>query len=204
MAWSGAENGYIESNGKIYVDGEVRIGGTAQLSTAAAHTGEISIQLTAPNEKGFHYVMQPAEYDAGRSYRLCVWAHSAPANVALYYKLGSTETLLTPKSIQAGDWYRLEALIPASALNGTSTLEVGCRTINGDNVYVDDFRFQPMDAGMTAYVYDKHDAVWYVLDNENMFTEYEYNTKGELVRTYIESFGYGRVQASETTQHFKR
>ena len=204
VAWSGAENGYIESNGKIYVDGEVRIGGTAQLSTTAAHTGETSIRLTAPNEKGFHYVMRPAEYDPGRSYRLCVWAHSAPANVALYYKLGSTETLLTPTSIQAGDWHRLEALIPASALNGTATLEVGCRTINGDNVYVDDFRFQPMDAGMTAYIYDEHDELWYVLDNENMFTEYEYNNKGELVRAYIESFAYGRVQASETTQHFKR
>ncbi len=204
VAWSGAENGYIQSNGKVYLDGEVRIGSASQLSTTVAHTGETSVRLTVPNEKGFHYIMEPGNYDANQNYRLYMWARLNPANLALYYKLGSTETLLTPTSLQAGDWYRLEALIPASALNGTSTLEVGCRTINGDNVYVDDFRFQPVDAGMTAYVYNEHDAVWYVLDNENMFTEYQYNNKGELIRTYMESFAYGRVQTSETTQHFKR
>lgn len=203
VAWSGAENGYIENNNIIYLDGEVRIGSTQQLSSAFAHTGETSLLLTTPNEKGFHYVMKAGEYDPGRSYRLGVWARSVPDNLSLYYKLGTTETLLTPTMIQAGEWSRLEALIPASALNGTSTLEVGCRTVSGDDVYVDDFRFQPMDAGMTAYVYTGQGELWYVLDNENMFSEYQYNDKGELVRTYVESFAYGRVQTSETTRHYK-
>ena len=147
--------------------------------------------------------MKAGEYDPGMSYRLGVWARSVPDNLSLYYKLGTTETLLTPTMIQAGEWSRLEALIPASALNGTSTLEVGCRTVSGDDVYVDDFRFQPMDAGMTAYVYTGQGELWYVLDNENMFSEYQYNDKGELVRTYVESFAYGRVQTSETTRHYK-
>ncbi len=203
VAWSGAEEGYIESNGHIYVDGEVRITAASQFSTAAAHTGETSLLLSAPNEKGFHYVMKAGEYDPNRSYRLCAWARSAPANLALYYKLGATETLLTPTMNQAGDWYRLEAMIPASALDGNSTLEVGCRAINGDNVYVDDFRFQPVDAGMNAYVYTKRGEMWYVLDNENMFSEYEYNEKGQLIRTYVESFAYGKVQTLETRQHYK-
>lgn len=204
VAWSGVENGYIESNGRIYVDGEVRIGATSQLSTTVAHTGATSVRLTVPNEKGFHYVMKSGEYDPDRSYRLCIWAGLNPSNVALYYKLGATETLLTPTSIQAGNWQRLEAVIPASVLDGTTTLEVGCRAINGDIVYVDDFRFQPLDAGMTAYVYNELGELRFVLDNENMFTEYQYNNKGELIKTYVETFAYGRVQTSETTQHYKR
>lgn len=50
-----------------------------------------------------------------------------------------------------------------------------------------DFRVQPVDAPMTAYVYDPH--TWqptYVLDNDNLFTRTEYDPAGRVRRVYRE------------------
>jgi len=207
VAYSGAEYDHQTIGGKTYLDGEVRITTSSQLSTSKAHTGDQSIRITSAGQKGFHYVMQSGEYDANRSYRLGVWVHQTNANKGeLYYTIGGSTQTPAVSEHQAGDgeWTRLEMLIPASTLNG-ATLEVGVRKKPGatsGDVYVDDFRFQPMDAGMTGYVYNDLGQLTHMLDNENRFTEYVYNDAGRLTTTYVETFQYGKVKVSESDRHY--
>ncbi len=63
----------------------------------------------------------------------------------------------------------------------------------------DDFRFQQADSEMQCYVYDPATySITYVLDNDNMYTKYEYDDRGFLRRTYQESIKYGVKMISES------
>jgi len=87
---------------------------------------------------------------------------------------------------------------------GTAFSEVGVTTAGG-TVLFDDFRFQPADAAVTANVYDAATgALTFVLDNQNMFTQYQYNDQGQLTKTYRESFAYGVKLISESKVNYKR
>jgi hypothetical protein len=103
--------------------------------------------------------------------------------------------------MKVGDWYQINAQIPVTTF---STLEVGVKSTNG-TVSFDDFRFQPLDAAVTANVFDPVTGnVTFSLDNQNMFTQYEYNDRGQLVKTYSESFKYGVKLVSESKMNYRR
>ncbi|HNP19913.1 MAG TPA: hypothetical protein PKL31_15855, partial [Fulvivirga sp.] len=180
VAFSGAENNYDIIENTRYVEGEIRISTNAEISDYDAHTGKKSLKIYGNGTKGFFYKTKAGDFDPSRNYRLNVWVKNAPSRIELYYKLGSSTVILnrTEKQAGNGDWYRLEAIIPSTSLNGTDDLEVGCRSTSSTATYLDDFRFQPIDAGTTAYVYDEQDQLRFMLDNENLFTEYEYNDRG--------------------------
>lgn len=172
-----------------------------------AHTGDCAISLSS----GYGFVYKPFNLKPNKLYRASVWTNSI--NGRIYYKFeGSSEQLSAQPTVltKAGNWYLIELLIPVGAI--FSPLEVGIKTTSG-TVLFDDFRFQPVDASMTCFVYNPLDFEnttdlkysEYVLDNDNLFTRYQYNEKGMLYRTYRESIKFGGEKlVSETASDYRR
>lgn len=202
FAYSGAEDWPAAGTG-LYLGGEVAKGaGSPVYKTAAGnetHTGQVALQLGA-GQKGFVY--KPGALQPGRTYRLSAWTNSPSG--ALYYNLngGGEQTILATPSMLVNGWYQVNAqfIVPASF----ASLEVGVKSTSGVASF-DDFRFQPLDGALTANVYDPVTGnVTFTLDNQNMFTQYEYNDRGQLIKTYSESFKYGVKLVSESKMNYRR
>ena len=105
--------------------------------------------------------------------------------------------------------------VPGSAISGTGNLVVGCTNGSVGTLYFDDFRFQPTTAATTAYVYDSQTGeLTYILGNNNLYTRFQYDAIGRLVRVRKEvlgkaniplvkavSYNYGRSNGSINTNN---
>jgi hypothetical protein len=206
FAYSGAEDWDASGTG-TYLGGEVAKGdGTKVTKTPTGtetHTGQFAVVVPNTNGKSFKYyrsVSQNSPLVNNRVYRVSAWTNSLAG--AIYYSLngGAEQTILPVSTMKVGNWYQINAEIPVSTF---SSLEVGVKSTSG-TVSFDDFRFQPRDGSLTANVYDPvTGSVTFVLDNQNMFTQYEYNDRGQLVKTYSESFLYGVKLVSESKVNYK-
>lgn len=187
VAFSGAEDFLAQPNGQAHFGGEVRDGG--RQTSLYHHTGQYASRLPA-YQNGFTYqAALGSEVRGGRKYRLSCWVYgdneAIRAAAQLYAKVDGNDigsisaTLANTKP--AGDWYLLNLLVDVPTSG--QQLTVGCRNTGGQPVYVDDFRFHPVESPTTAYVYDAHTAQpTYVLDNDNLFTRYEYDAAGKVTR----------------------
>lgn len=206
LAFSGAEE-MPDGTGKF--SGNVTKG-NGVISTAASHTGTQSLK-TSYGQQGFGYTLQPSDLTAGKDYTVSVWVKNGSAGVpttaALYYRINSGALVYANTGAKkADDWYLITLRIPGSVITAGATLQVGCvnNATSGD-VYFDDFRFQPMVTRSMAYVYD----VWtgelsYILDNNNLYTKYEYDEVGRLKRVSRETLGYGVKKVSENDIHYQQ
>ncbi len=198
VAYSGAED-LSSANNASHFGGEVM---DASRASTYAHTGKWSSELKS-NQSGFTYKAQTVANNTdltnvrvGKKYRLSAWVHAsdlASANCKLYAKLDGVEvaatTIRNAEVRKAGDWYQINTsfIIPSTAFN--KNLVVGCRHVDNSttNVFVDDFRFQPVEATMAAYVYDaKTEQISATLDNDNFFTRYQYDVSGRPLRVHRE------------------
>jgi hypothetical protein len=188
VAYSGAEDVLDQGNGILHFGGEVRDGG--RRTSLQHHTGFYSTQLKA-GETGFTYKAKlGSEVRGGQKYRLSCWVHQSDANRQgqLYAQVDGQDlgvaSIASSNTKQAGEWYLLNLLVDVPSTG--RQLTVGCRHAGGSEalpVYVDDFRFHPMTAPTTAYVYDTPTGqLSYVLDNDNLFTHYEYDAAGKAKR----------------------
>lgn len=191
IAYSGAEDQQAVATG-MHFGGEVRDGGSRSMDVA--HTGAYSLLLTSSVPQGFTYkakVGNTADLRTDRKYRASAWLHKTNAsNGRLYASLNGTTigevTASAASTRKAGDWYLLNLLVTLPASATGQTLQVGCRTAGG-TVYMDDFRFQPLTSGMAAYVYDAHTRQsTFALDNNNLFTRYQYDAAGKVIAVYKE------------------
>jgi hypothetical protein len=199
FAFSGAEDG---DNTKPFFGGEIeRKDGTVTTKVVATdvHTGNAAVQVGV-NGKTFTY--KPASLTSNRIYRVSVWTNSL--NGAIYYLLnGPTEQTILPTSTKrVGNWYQINAEIPVAAF---SSLEVGVKSTSG-TIKFDDFRFQPIDASVSANVYHPITGeLEYSLDNNNVYTRYEYNDRGLLIKTHREFLKYNSEKLlTETRDNYKR
>jgi hypothetical protein len=201
IAYSGAEDQLFPIDGNtsvIHFGGEVRDGN--RRSSTYAHAGIYSSRLTA-GQAGFTYkatVGNSNDVSVNRKYRLSAWVRAdgyAPAVLAngkLYASLNGTQIAVTSTAAattkKAGDWYLLNLYfdLPQSATG--QQLVVGCRNDDGSGtLYFDDFRFQPLLTTMTANNFDQLTGqVTYVLDNDNLFTHYQYDNTGKMLRIFKE------------------
>lgn len=214
IAFSSAEDKMNTS--PAFFGGEVAVGDGIVLrkstsQVAEVHTGDAVVKVTGTG-KSFTFKskgIKPNSY-----YKSSVWTNST--NGRIYLKINGVDQPLSgapQESIKVGNWYRItyEFKTPSSV----TSLETGVTTTGGD-VLFDDFRFQPSDAVMTCYVLDPLDFSFapnattltkyeYVLDNDNLFTKYEYNERGQLVKTYIESIRTKGVRLiTESKSDYKR
>ncbi|MBC8082100.1 MAG: hypothetical protein H7Z21_02710, partial [Hymenobacter sp.] len=133
----------------------------------------------------------------GRPYRLSAWVHGSDLsnnNGRLYASVsGNTlaETSITATTTKkAGDWYLLNLFFTIPSWADDAPLTVGCRHTGGNSapVYFDDFRFHPVDAPLSASVYDPQTwQVTYVLNNDNLFTRFQYDAAGKLMKVFKET-----------------
>ncbi|MBL7839199.1 MAG: hypothetical protein JNJ75_03570 [Cyclobacteriaceae bacterium] len=201
----------------VFFGGEVALGdGVVQRlskgETSDVHTGDAIVKLGV---SGKSFIFKSKAIATNKFYRATVWTNSV--NGRIYLKINGVDQPLSPSpqsSKKIGNWYRLdyEFKTPTSTI---TSFEVGVTSTNGD-VLFDDFRFQPSDATMTCYVYDPLDFFFspsattfmtseYVLDNNNLFTKYEYNHLGRLSKTYVESMRLKSVKlVSESKVDYKR
>lgn len=194
LAFSGAED-KLPGAGVPYYGGEVALGGGTQDATVA-HTGRFSTNLSS-QATGLLYraVAGPGrDLELNKAYRASVWVHATNAVAGRLFASVNGVTLAeaslsSPNTKKAGSWYRLTltATIPTSATN--ASVVFGCRNAGGGSVNVDDFRVCPLKASMASRVYDQRTSrLTYVLDDENLFTHYEYDKAGRTKRVYKESF----------------
>lgn len=173
-----------------------------------SHTGDCAIQLSS----GYGFVYKPTGLKPNKKYRASVWTKST--NGRIYYKLNGGSEVVSPApttTTKAGNWYQINFEIPIGS--SFSSLEVGVKSTSG-TVQFDDFRFQPVDASMICYVYNplsyelspaNLEYSEYVLDNDNLYTRYQYNARGQLYRTFRESIKYnGEKLVSESTSDYRR
>jgi hypothetical protein len=104
---------------------------------------------------------------------------------------------------QTGEWTLFEAKIPASAFTGLglgSNLDLFFKydLAATENLFIDDFRVQPMDAAVTCFVYDKPSKRLVAqFDDQHFGVFYQYNEEGKLVRRMVET-EKGLVTLTET------
>jgi hypothetical protein len=191
-----------------YFGGEVSVGNGTVVKKSLAqvtevHTGDAALSLST----GTGFVFKPTGVSLNRTYRASAWTNSV--NGRLYYNLNGTEVQSQPPTefVKIGpsqtNWYRIDLNIPIGAT--VTSLEVGVKSTSGTCLF-DDFRFQPRDAALTGYVYHPiTKQVEYVLDNDNVFSKYEYNDKGQVIKTYREMLKYNSVKlVTESAEDFKR
>ena len=199
LAYSGAEDVLTVGNVQHF-GGEVR--GAEYRSNEKSHTGRYSTKL-APGQKGFVFESRVGAADgveSGRSYKASVWWHHsdiAGASGRIFAKLineASTNELATiavtdPSTKRAGEWCLLDLYFDVPASSTGQLLQVGCENASSSNsvIYFDDFRFHPVDAPVTSYVYDSRTwQLTHVLNQDNLYTAYEYDAAGKLIRVYKE------------------
>lgn len=195
MAYSGAEDPLPMGSNQFHFGGEVRDGG--RQNATYHHTGLYSSRLE-PDQKGFTYraiVGDAHDISVNRQYRLSAWVHKIDAVAKagkLYASIAGTTvgeaSIASPNTKKAGDWYLLNLIINVPGSATGQELVVGCQNTGAGIVFFDDFRFHPVEGPMTAFVYDPH--TWqttYVLDNDNLYTRYQYDAAGKLYRVYKET-----------------
>lgn len=213
LAYSGAEDQF-QAGGITQFGGEIVAGGTPVVATTSepTHTGFYSLRLTS-GAKGFLYRAQVGrDIDADKFYRTSVWVKAGATNGKLYAALNgnrlATATLTSPSTKKAGDWYLLTLLykVPVSARG--QMLEVGCANDGASMAYFDDFRVSPLASTITSKVYDpRTNNLLYSLDNDNLYTQYEYTATGRLKAVYqeaLEGTGSARTRIKEYEYNFSR
>ncbi|TJZ53572.1 hypothetical protein FAZ15_16155 [Sphingobacterium olei] len=205
LIFSGAEDETISGSNPLEVQR-----GNGTVSTVQAHTGLKSLLLSS-GQSGFEYTVPVNNITPGRDYMAAVWVRpisGTASDTKLYYQVNGTPKGTSVSSStstkKAGDWILVTLNIKGSDIISGATLKVGVRNDHNTQVYADDFRFQPADALSMAYVYDNFSGeLTYILDNNNLFIRYEYDSMGRLLSTYAEKMGEASpYKVFETTYNY--
>lgn len=152
------------------------------------HTGNKAIRLASAGLKAFEYSLSGA---ANRTYRASVWTNHADGKIK-YSVNGVVQTStgnfynggIVLSSKVAGNWKLVNLDIPVGSV--PATLVIWCETTAAACNF-DDFRVHPVDGPMTSYVYNQWGELSHILDNQNLYTEFQYDEAGRLVRTFKET-----------------
>ena len=174
FAYAGAEEDAVSG----FVGGNVKME-TGTMSTAYNHTGNRSLLVSSGN-KGFSFL---ADVSRPRTYKVSVWVKGTSADYANAQIGYGTSTAITSEQFQAGNWF----LVSGTAdIASSGTVSFYCKA-SGKNLYFDDFRVQPVDAPMSATVYDNRGNVSAVLDNDNFAVKYVYDDADKLKEVWKET-----------------
>jgi len=208
IACSGAEDEGITKTNNMFVQAG---DGTVSSTAGAAHTGSKGLLLASSGAKGFTYSVSTSSLTANRWYKASAWVKPVSGtthDVKLYYSIdgaviGNSASSNSPSARTAGGWTQINVLINGANITGSHILKVWCQNDNAAQVYADDMRFQPLNAAVTAYVYDVVTGeLTHVLDNDNLYARYEYDAVGRLVRTYKEKLGLGEIKKSQNEYNY--
>jgi hypothetical protein len=204
IAYTGGED-YVE-NGNSFGPGFSYIVGTPAINSQERHTGVNSIFLDPGESIG--YSVNVSQLNTSKDYIVSAWVkgtnmynyfleYQLKPFTRLFYQIDGNENTSDPVVVgqSANGWFLTQMTIKGIDLIGKSTFTVGFKNLEGSNNqrlgtgFFDDFRFQPINAVTSSYVYDKFSGeLTHVLDNNNLYTRYEYDVNGRLIKTYKEAF----------------
>ena len=206
FAYSGAEQltGRSEEGGV----GVTLVAGEVGVSNAFAHTGENSL-LVNTGQKGFSATITNNEFSSlDKPYFASVWVYlpgkseteteMAKVRLSAYGDDGRRIATVVPRYQQqkSKSWYLLNLVIDPKS---NQQIRVVCENGAERGVYFDDFRLHPLEASMSSFVYDAHtDELTYILDADNLYTHFEYDAQGRLIRSSRErlNFDFGQGKRS--------
>lgn len=220
--YSGAEDLNTQTG---WFGGEMRPFNGTVVSTYA-HTGTKCLQVSAGGSPNGFVIRNAVGIDVfkGKTYQVGVWvkddgslagkriyAHYVDANGTNVPSVDPPDLAANNYALKAGGWVLVNhtVTIPNSTSVDNLILVVGVQTTSGIGYY-DDFRFRPLDAPMSSYVYDPQtNQVTYILDNDHLFTQYQYDAAGRLIGVYREAPDNptnitGKRKVSQQIYHFKR
>lgn len=154
--------------------------------SSVAHTGSASIQADV-GQRGFTYYLVPKD----NLYQISFWSSHEDAKVKYKFDNGAVQTAANQPTKHSGNWYLISALV--QGVSGNDRLEIWCEPGTATTLF-DDFRIHPVQAAMTSYVYNNWGELTHILDNNNLYTKYEYDGMGRLTKTYRE-----RLQSTPET-----
>jgi hypothetical protein len=200
-AFSGAED--VPSASGLYGGNVGKATGVLRTRTSSTdkvttHTGFKSLGVTSTSQKAFVYSFT-AKKD--RDYLASVWVNGTAGR--LFYSLDGVTTTapgVTDANMKAGSWYLITVKIPKST-TADRAVQVWCATA-GASCNFDDFRVHPYDAAMISYVYNEWGELAYLLNNNNVYTEYTYDEGGRLKQVNQETIQYGVVKTTDATIHY--
>lgn len=199
FAYAGAEDDLSAVNtysGNVRVADGIEVTATSDTDQTTVHTGQKALRLVESDKRTFQYVLVGK---AGEKYQASVWMNSMAGR--LFYSIGgiTTTTPAAPDELRkAGSWYLVTIDLPL--LTEDSNLMIWCAT-NGTACHFDDFRVHPIASSMTSYVYNKWGDLSHIIDNNNLYSKFEYDEMGRLKSTHRETLSNGVVKINE--QHYK-
>lgn len=195
FAYSGAEEELI--GGRFA--GDITPGG-GSVTSDYAHTGYNSLQVPA-GSSGFNYtatIELDSDWDTDRNMVASVWVLGD--NITNDMLISTESEAGTETSFKAGEW---TLLTQQFTLPSSGTVSFICNNNSSSTVYFDDFKVQPVTAGVSAATYDEQGNVTAILGNNNFATKYEYYEDGKLKGTYKETpDGFKKV--SEHAYNYER
>lgn len=216
FTYSGFES--VENNPSGYIDGEVKLNNGSKISTITAHTGAYVLKVPAGTIPTNAPVYTVKYYNTeenkgllkGRIYRASVWVHSSsPADCKLSVSFAGGTAVSIQKSsasnITVGDWIlmNVDISVPAT-LSGGEELKVYLESSSGV-AYFDDLRLHPVDAAMSATVYDPvTNRVSAKLDANNFATKYIYDAGGRVIEVWQEIEGVGLKKMKKYQYNYAR
>lgn len=203
FSYSGFEN---ENDGRLDFT-------NANTSTDKQHTGYKSLNLQ--NGGTVHYTYNSESGNLAGQYVLEYWVNNDNSGaISPYYKLDDAAVALItnlnahlePAENEDGNTWQLHrAIVEIPSTTTAVNLEVGAMVTGGaSDINIDDFRFYPIDASMTSYVYNDWNELTHILDANNFFTEYRYDLAGRLRSIHRERLGGPTVKVSEQKINYQR
>jgi hypothetical protein len=192
---------YKDFEARNEANGVIDANNNKGITTATAHTGQGSYDLQSDKNYVFakNYEISQKMIDSkGLALKLWLKSDLGGANAGLKNQNPQLMALIGGKSFpfkriaETGEWALYSADIQRSSFNG---LGAGSYDVQlsynfnspSEQVFVDDFRMQPLNASMNCTVYTTDQKVAAQFDDQHFATLYEYNLKGQLVRKSVET-----------------
>ncbi len=215
---SGAE--YLPQTG--FCEGEVELeNGAARINEIAitnldAHTGSYVFQLQ-PGENIAYKAEIGNEFKIGQHYRASVWQfidknddlNSEDCELWAQFLPGTSSdhkviVSCANSTLSCGQLWKLITLeFQIPDLTGIDNIVISVMNETSTETHeFDDFRVQPVHSSVTSYVYDDETGfLTYILDNDNLYTQYEYDYGGRLMHSYKET-KYGKTQLTKNVYNY--
>jgi len=224
-AYSGAEDLGVPYASDGFGGEFVRSAGT--IEDTKAHTGKNSLKLTT-SQYGFIHKARVEPFTElgkpvsgikkGRTYKASVWVHKdSDPTAQLYWHMQTSTgvnastsnagavTLSSMNNVAAiGNWKLLQADITITGDYPGYLFVVGCTNQGSTPSYFDDIRLHPIESSMTTNVYDSRTGlITHVLDENNFYTRYVYDSKNRISEVYKETIK-GEIKKNQYTYNFGR
>ena len=149
------------------------------------HTGLWSANIV-PYSVGLSFELSSAT-NLPKLYRVYVWSLTNVSAESVF-SVRNDQTMQNIQKVKSGsfkfgNWY----LLTADFLIESSNITVSLKNNTSNNIIVDDFRFQPVNASVNSYVYDEWGQLSVILNSNNIATRYEYSDAGQLKYVYKET-----------------